>query len=211
MKKLGISILLVSTVILAFMNVSETAAKKEEIVVGAPFPLDFLYGWTPHKAMQIAIDEINASGGVNVAGKKMPFKVIYINSKDLEPTATIEGVLAKVEDLIVNRKPDFLMGGPTRSEIGVAALDLIRKHKIVHILTTGVLTPAYHNKIASNYDKYKYGFRITSHGGVIANDFLSVVKQIREQYRLNKVFLMLQTVEHAQKGGSIMKLSLIHI
>ena len=46
------------------------AAEKEEIVIGSPFPLDFLYGWTPYRAMQLAVEEINAKGGVNVGGKK---------------------------------------------------------------------------------------------------------------------------------------------
>lgn len=206
MKKVFGLILLTCLINIAIASTNVTyAQEKEEIVIGAPLPSDFLYGWTSKKAMQLAVEEINERGGVKVGNKKMPFKVIYHNTRDLEPSATVDGVLYDLETLITEEKIDFLIGGPCRSEIAIAGLDIDSKHKIIHMYTSGVLSPGYHKKIASDLEKYKYGFRITSHGGVIAGDFLDIAKEIREKYGLNKIYLMLQNVAHAQKGGEIMK------
>jgi branched-chain amino acid transport system substrate-binding protein len=84
-------------------------------------------------------------------------------------------------------------------------MDLLSKYKKVSILTTGVLTPAYHKKVEGNYDKYKYCFRITSHVGVMANEFITFLGDIKKGHGFNKVYIMVQDVEHARKGGEFMK------
>ncbi|RLA83035.1 MAG: branched-chain amino acid ABC transporter substrate-binding protein, partial [Deltaproteobacteria bacterium] len=36
----------------------------------------FLYGWTAEKGIKLAVEEINASGGVKVGGVRRPFEVV---------------------------------------------------------------------------------------------------------------------------------------
>ncbi|MFQ6079191.1 MAG: ABC transporter substrate-binding protein [Thermodesulfobacteriota bacterium] len=152
----------------------------------------------------MAIEEINAKGGVNVGGVKRPFEIAVIDTRDLEPGVPVSEALLVVEKLILENKADFIMGGPIRSEAGLAAMDLLSKHKKVSILTTGVLTPAYHARVAKNYDKYKYLFRVTGEakwmvGGEIVPSLLSIEKN----YGLNRLFIMIQDVAHARAGGGI--------
>ncbi len=52
-----------------------TVFAAEPIVIGVPTSLGFLEGKESHKAVQLAVSEINAKGGVNVGGTKKPFKV----------------------------------------------------------------------------------------------------------------------------------------
>ncbi len=62
-----------------------SALAVKPIVLGCPLSTAFLYGWDADKAITLAVEEINAAGGVNVAGKKRPFKVEVIDTRDLEP------------------------------------------------------------------------------------------------------------------------------
>jgi len=137
-------------------------AQEKPIVLGAPLATAFLYGWDAERGIKLAADEINAAGGVNVAGKKRPFKVEVIDTRDLEPGVPVADALLAVEKLILEKKADFIVGGPVRSEAALAAMDLLNKHKKISILTTGVLTPAYSKRVGENYNKYKYCFRNSS-------------------------------------------------
>ena len=177
------------------------AAAEKPIVIGAPLATAFLYGWDAERGIKLAVEEINAAGGVNVGGKKRPFKVEVIDTRDLEAGVPVSEALLGVEKLILEKKADFIIGGPIRSEAALAAMDLLSKYKKVSILTTGALTPAYHKKVEENYDKYKYCFRISSHVGVMANEFITFLGDIKKGHGFNKVYIMVQDVEHARKGG----------
>ena len=181
------------------------AAAEPPIVIGAPLATAFLYGWDAERGIKLAVEEINAAGGVNVGGKKRPFAVEVIDTRDLEPGVPVSEALLGMEKLILEKKADFIVGGPVRSEAALAAMDLLSKYKKVSILTTGVLTPAYQKKVAGNYDKYKYCFRITSHVGVMANELIVYLEEIKKGHGFNKVYIMVQDVEHARKGGEYMK------
>ena len=154
---------LMSALILLFAPISAVSAA-DNIVIGCPLSTAFLYGWDAEKGVKLAVEEINAQGGVNVGGKKLPFKVEVIDTRDLEPGVPVSDALMAVEKLILEKKADFIIGGPVRSEAALSAMDLLGKYKKVSILTTGVLTPRYHARVAEEYNKLKYCFRI--HGEV---------------------------------------------
>ncbi len=136
----------------------------------------FLYGWDAERGIKLAVDEINAAGGVKVGNVKRPFKVEVIDTRDLEPGVPVSEALLGLEKLILEKKADFIVGGPVRSEAALAAMDLLSRYKRVSILTTGVLTPAYQKRVADNYNKYKYCFRNTSHVGVMMPEFVTLLK-----------------------------------
>ena len=176
----------------------------DPIVIGAPLSTAFLYGWDAERGMQLAIEEINAAGGVDVGGTKRPFKLEVIDTRDLEPGVPVSEALLAVEKLILEKKADFIMGGPVRSEAGLAAMDLLSKYKKISILSTGVLTPAYHARVAENYDKYKYLFRITSEAKWIAvGEQVPALVEIGEKFGLKRVYIMIQDVAHARAFGGI--------
>lgn len=173
----------------------------QPIVLGCPLATGFVYGWDAERGIRLAVEEINADGGVAVAGKKRPFKVEVIDTRDLEPGVPVSDALLAVEKLILERKADFIVGGPVRSEAALAAMDLLSKHKKVSILTTGVLTPKYHERVAAEYDKFKYCFRITGEAIWMVKEIVTCLMEIKERFGLNKMFIMLQDVAHARAGG----------
>lgn len=134
---------------------SAAALAAEPIRIGAPLATAFLYGWDAERGIKLAVEEINAEGGVKVGQEKRLLEVELIDTRDLEPGVPVDDAIKAVEKLILQKKVDFLVGGPVRSEAALAVMDLLSQHKKVSIITTGVLTPAYTKSIADNYDKYK--------------------------------------------------------
>ncbi len=187
------------------MGLSSALAQKP-IVLGCPLSTAFLYGWDAEKAIKLAVEEINAAGGVKVGNEKRPFAVDVIDTRDLEPGVPVSDALLAVEKLILEKKVNFIVGGPVRSEAALAAMPLLSKHKMVSILSTGVLSPAYHAEVEKNPDKYKYCFRISGEATwMVKGEIVPCLVDIGKRFNLNRLFIMVQDVAHARKGGEILK------
>jgi branched-chain amino acid transport system substrate-binding protein len=181
------------------------AQAEDPIVLGCPLSTAFLYGWDAERGIKLAVDEINAQGGVTVDGKKRPFAVEVIDTRDLEPGVPVSEALLAVEKLILDKKADFILGGPVRSEAALAAMPLLSKYKKVSIVTTGVLTPKYHAMVAENYDKFKYCFRIHGEAKNLVGEMFANFKALKEKYGFNNLFIIAQDVSHARGAAKVMK------
>jgi branched-chain amino acid transport system substrate-binding protein len=202
MKKRGL--LVVVAIFCLFFGLVRSEAAEKPIVLGAPLSTAFLYGWDAERGIKLAVEEINAKGGVTVGQQKRPFSLEVIDTRDLEPGVPTSDALLVVEKLILEKNADFIVGGPVRSEAALAAMDLLSKYKKVSILTTGVLTPAYHKRVEAEYDKFKYCFRISGEvGWMVTGEFIPCLMGIKEKYGLNRLFIMIQDVAHARAGGDI--------
>jgi len=181
------------------------AQAEDAIVLGCPLSTAFLYGWDAERGIKLAVDEINAQGGVTVEGQKRPFAVEVIDTRDLEPGVPVSEALLAVEKLILDKKADFILGGPVRSEAALAAMPLLSKYKKVSIVTTGVLTPKYHAMVAENYDKFKYCFRIHGEAKNLVGEMFANFKALKEKYGFNNLFIVAQDVSHARGAADVMK------
>jgi branched-chain amino acid transport system substrate-binding protein len=202
--KIFVPWVLFSFFFLLFFPTPAAFSAEKPIIIGCPLATAFLYGWDADRAIRLAVEEINAAGGVNVGGKKRPFAVEVMDTRDLEPGVPVSDALLTVEKLILEKKADFIIGGPVRSEAALAAMDLLSKYKKVSILTTGVLTPAYHARVAENYDKFKYCFRISGEAGwMVTGEIIPCLVDIGNKHKINKLFIMVQDVAHARGGGAL--------
>lgn len=181
------------------------ALAAKPIVIGCPLSTAFLYGWDAERGATLAIEEINAQGGVDVGGEKRPFKIEVIDTRDLEPGVPVSEALLAVEKLILDKEADFLVGGPVRSEAALAAMPLLSKYKKVSILTTGVLTPKYHAMVAQNYDKFKYCFRIHGEAKNLVGEIFANFAELKAKYGFNNLFIIAQDVSHARGAANIIK------
>jgi branched-chain amino acid transport system substrate-binding protein len=193
----------------AFLGCAAPAPEKNKIILGAPLSMAFLYGWDAEKNLRMAVDEINAAGGVKVGGKTFLLELVPIETRDLEPGVPVEEAIRAVEKLITEKNADIIIGGPVRSEAALAVMPTIAKYKKVHILTTGTLTPKLHKEIASNYDKYKYIFRITSEAAELAKEAHDILSSLKDRHGFSKVYIMVQDVAHARAIGNILKKMLL--
>ena len=177
----------------------------DPIVLGCPLSTAFLYGWDAERGFTLAVEEINAAGGVQVGSEKRLFKMEVIDTRDLEPGVPVSEALLAVEKLILDKKADFILGGPVRSEAALAAMPLLSKHKKVSILTSGVLTPKYHAMVAEQYDKFKYCFRIHGEATNLVGEIFANFTELKQKYGFNNLFIMAQDVSHARGAAEIVK------
>jgi len=190
-------------VVLVILPTSSALAAKP-IILGCPLSTAFLYGWDAERGIKLAVEEINAKGGVTVGGEKRPFKVEVIDTRDLEPGVPVSEALLAVEKLILDKKSDFILGGPVRSEAALATMSLLSKYKKISILSTGVLTPKYHALVAKQYDKYKYCFRIHGEAVQLVGEMFINFTELREKYGFNNLFIIAQDVSHARGAAEVM-------
>ncbi len=190
--------------IIIFFSTSFLYAAAKPIIIGAPLPTAFVEGWGAERAMRLAIEEINGKGGVTVGGVKRPFELAVMDTRDLEAGVPVSDALLTVEKLILEKKADFILGGPARSEAGLAAMDLLSKYKKISILTTGVLTPKYNERVAEEYNKFKYCFRITSEvKWLVGGEMIPSLIELGKIHKLDKLFVMVQDVAHARAAGEL--------
>jgi branched-chain amino acid transport system substrate-binding protein len=202
---IGIRLLLMLIIVTFLCVLNPQVSIAQPIVLGVPISRGYPDGVDAERGITLAVEEINASGGVNVAGTKRPFKVEISDTRDLEPGVPVAEALLAVERLIIEKKANFIIGGPIRSEGALAAMDVLSKHKTVSILSAGVLSPAYHKRIADNYDKYKYCFRTTGNVVPMIEGTIRTFESIRAKKGFDKAFIMVQDVAHARAAGSAVK------
>ena len=197
---------LVAVAILALLMFSGGSAMAQKpVVLGCPLSTAFLYGWTAQRGIELAVEEINAQGGVSVGGEKRPLAVEVIDTRDLEPGVPVSEALLAVEKLILDKKADFILGGPVRSEAALAAMPLLSKYKKVSIVSTGVLTPKYHAQVAKNYDKFKYCFRIHGEAKNLVGEMFANFGKLKKEYGFNNLFIIAQDVSHARGAAKVME------
>jgi branched-chain amino acid transport system substrate-binding protein len=176
----------------------------EPIVIGVPTSLGFLEGKEAHKAVQIAVSEINAKGGVNVGGTKRPFKVVATDLRDAAPGVPVPEALLGLEKIILEKKPAAIVVGPFRSEALIAGMDIIAKYK-VPMLGTIAMSPGSEKKIKEDPEKYKYIFRTCLNAVHLVKYLAGSMALINKQFGFNKVFVMHQDVAWARATAGFVK------
>ena len=144
--------------VVGWMTPTPAVHAAEPIVIGVPTSLGFLEGKESHKAVQIAVSEINAKGGINVGGTKRLLKVAATDLRDAAPGVPVPEALLGLEKINLEKKPAAIVVGPFRSEALIAGMDIIAKYK-VPMLGTIAMSPGSEKKVKQDPQKYKYIFR----------------------------------------------------
>ena len=174
-----------------------TAQAAEPIVIGVPTSLGFLEGTESHNSVLMAVEEINAKGGVNLKGQKHLLKVEAIDIRDAAPGVPVPEALLGIEKLILEKKVKAIVVGPFRSEALLAGMDLIAKYK-VPMLATIAMAPDYAKKILESPDKYKYCFRVCLDAGYLVGYLKGSMEFINKEFGFKKIYFMYQDVAWAR-------------
>ena len=169
----------------------------EPIIIGVPTSLGFLEGAEGLNSVNLAVEEINAKGGVSIKGEKHPLKVEAIDIRDAAPGVPVPEALLGIEKLILEKKIKAIVLAPFRSEALLASMDLISKYKIPMLATTA-MSPDYTKKVLENYDKYKYCFRVCLDSGYLVGYLKGTMDSVQKEYGFKKVYLMHQDVAWAR-------------
>jgi branched-chain amino acid transport system substrate-binding protein len=169
----------------------------EPIVIGVPTFLSHVDGKESLNTLMMAVDEINAKGGVKVGAEKRLFKVEALDIRDGAPGVPVPEALLGIEKVILEKKPAALLVGPFRSEALMAAMDLIAKYKVPMIGSIAMI-PASEDKIRQDPGKYKYIFRNCLNAKYLVGNLIGVMSFIHKEFGFNKVLVMHQDVAWAR-------------
>jgi branched-chain amino acid transport system substrate-binding protein len=170
------------------------------IVIGVPTALGSIEGRDGWMAIQMAVEEINAKGGVLVGNTKHKLEAYSIDTREHEPGIPVQDALTATEKLILERKPHAIALGNFRSEVLLASMDLMSKYKLPYICSIA-MTPLFQKKIADEHDKYKYCFRNCLNSPYLAMYMTEVMKFIGKQFGFNKAYIIVQDTLWAQATG----------
>jgi branched-chain amino acid transport system substrate-binding protein len=101
----------------------------------------------------------------------------------------VADALVGMEKLILEKKPVALAMSPERSEITLAAMDLVAKYKLPMMIPSAK-SPAITQKVIDNYATYKYNFRLTLDSLILAATESDPIIAIGASKGWNKIFFV---------------------
>ena len=153
---------------------------KKEVVIGVIGPMALPEGQAEEKAARLAAEEINAQGGI----LGLPIKIVVGDTK-LNPDVAASEFrrLAEVE------KADMILGGFS-SGVMNTLMEVMAETKTVFLADAS--SPGHPKRVAENYEKYKYWFRISQNNGTtFAWDIAGMIDYLRSKgYEVNKVYII---------------------
>ncbi|MCX8172962.1 MAG: ABC transporter substrate-binding protein [Archaeoglobaceae archaeon] len=187
--------LLVVLTLLMALCVTEPQEGRNKVVVGVLGPMALPEGKAEEKAVRLAVEEINAQGGI------LGYKIeVVVGDDKLDPSVGS----AEFRRLATVEKADVIIGGFS-SGVMLAKMEVMAETKTLFLADAS--SPSHSAKVAENYEKYKYWFRITQNNATtFAYDIADMVKMLRENgYTVEKVYIIRD--EHIWAGDVMRTLS----
>jgi len=177
------------------------------IVLGVPTALGTIEGQDSLRAAELAVKEINAAGGVQVGAQKRKLEIVSIDTREAEAGVPVNDALAAMEKLISDRKPVAIVVGAFRSEVLLSAMDMIAKVKLPYLCTIA-MSPDFEKKIAADYDKYKYSFRLGLSAPFLVGNLGKTMEFVKKKYGYDKIYFVHQDVAWAKgTAGGLAKVT----
>ena len=124
-------------------------AQNKPIRIGVPTAIQLQVGRDTQDAVKMAIEDLNAKGGV--LGRQLEMVVA-------DETENPETGISAIKKLTGDEKVDVLIGGYT-SGVTLAQLPHISAAKTIY-LNVGSASPSTNAKVKTDYEHYKYIFRV---------------------------------------------------
>ncbi|HEU0260163.1 MAG TPA: ABC transporter substrate-binding protein [Burkholderiales bacterium] len=154
-------------------------AQAQTIKIAILGPMAFVQGENHWAGAEMARDEINKAGGINVGGKRMQVELIRADTNEIQ---SVPDATNAIERVITRDKADFLIGG-FRSEAVLAMQEVAMDHKKI-FLGAGAAHSKLGQNVEENYNRYKYWFRYTPTKDIdLARTLFAVMGSIAQQIR----------------------------
>lgn len=164
---------------LALVLTAPVSLAQSTIKIAILGPMNFVQGENHWNGAQMARDEINKAGGVNVGGKRMQIELIRADTNEIQ---SVPDATNAIERVITRDKADFLIGG-FRSEAVLAMQEVAMDYKKL-FLGVGAAHSKLGLNVEQNYERYKYWFRVSPTKDVdLARTLFAVLGSIGQQIR----------------------------
>ena len=175
---------------------------RDEIILGAATSLTFLEGRESLNAVKLAVAQINARGGVRMGDRSLQIRIVPMDLRGAQPGVPATEALSRLERTITRHRVHAIVVGPFRSEVLLAGMDIIARHKIP-MLGSIAMSPASDAKILRN-SQYRYIFRTCLNAKYLVDYLIKTMKFLKIQYGFNKVYIVNQDVAWARTTASLM-------
>jgi len=206
-RKWGIGLWILSILFLVgFLSVGTKAYAADEITVGLIAPMKFSYGYNMLYGAEVAADKINAEGGIKIKGKSYKLVILKIDDNDF---LSVPDAVSAMERAVTVQKLKYLIGG-ARSEAVLAQQEIMADHKVIYI-GTGSAHDELCLRVAKNYNRYKYWFRLnpSSSSEIGLQTFTECVPAIRalQEFGIKKprVALLIDKAQWTEPAIPVLK------
>ena len=138
------------------VTISFPAWGAKTIKIGVIGPMHFVQGKGHWNGATMAMEKINAKGGVRVGKRRMKIELVKADSNEF---LNVTDATNAMELLLTRHKVDFIVGG-FRSEAVLAMQDIAMDYKKIFI-GCGAAHPELCIRVAKDYKRFKYFFRGT--------------------------------------------------
>jgi branched-chain amino acid transport system substrate-binding protein len=157
-------------------------AQTGSIKIGVLGPFKLTPGRDIQEASTLAVEEINAAGGV--LGRKL--ELIFAETEQ-----NPEKGKTAVERLLFVDKVDVIIG-EHRSEVSIAVQPIIVENKKI-FLSTGTASPLLSDNVLKDYNKFKYYFRTFLNSNQMAEQMGKQLSDMMTTYKKDKVAIIAET------------------
>jgi branched-chain amino acid transport system substrate-binding protein len=163
----------------ALAAVVNSGVQAQTIKIAILGPMAFVQGENHWAGAEMARDEINKAGGINVGGKRRQIELVRADTNEM---TSVPDATNAVERVITRDKVDFLIGG-FRSEAVLAMQEVAMDYKKI-FLGAGAAHSKLGANVEANYERYKYWFRYTPTKDTdLARTLFAVMGSIAQQVR----------------------------
>jgi len=188
LKRQGLVVFAILAVFAIFLSFTCSAAAAGEIRIGVLAPFHAVAGEGIIQASKLAAEEINKSGGIK--GEKIK---LFIRDSEINP----EKAIAAFKKLVFDDKVVACLGIYS-SGVTAALQPYMSRYKIPFIGSASA-SPTLTQKVAQDYKRYKYYFRLMNHAHRENRAILGFVKDIvKGELGLKKMAIISEQAKWAE-------------
>ena len=177
-------------------------AQPGQVVIGVPTSLSLLEGRESLMAVRMAVDEINAQGGVALKGRRLPLKVVSGDLRGAAPGVAVEQAVGSFRSFLDQHKLHAVLVGPFRSEVLLSSMELIAQRK-VPLLGTIAMTPVT-DSLVLRRPSNRFVFRVGLNTRYLVDYLVSNMRFLEKRFGFKRVYILNQDVAWARTTASMM-------
>jgi len=178
-----IAVIIVASVVAGVVYVywSEEPQQSQTIKIGICADLDRLAGQATWQGAVLAAKHINAKGGI--LGRQI--ELVGEDSDEEDATMDLTKTSIAFTKLVTADKVDFVIGGNLDESV-IVMQDIAAEHKKIYF-SSWSSGDAITQRVADNYNKYKYYFRVNENNTALSKVVIESVVTLREYTGFNKI------------------------
>lgn len=135
----------------------EVDAEDPTIKVGVVGPMGYVQGDHNWYGAEIAKEEINAAGGIEVGDQKYEIELVRVDTNELH---SVDDAISAVERAIEADNVDLMVGG-FRTEAVFPMTEIAAENEKIFIICGAASAALTKGRVDEDYDKFKYVFHLT--------------------------------------------------